>query len=183
MASIAAAAARSVARRGAAARHVASGIFPFRPLFPRRGFAAGTTLPAARRTRPPPSAAATASASRLLRRGLGTTHDDGSMNYVPICWVNPEAPIDPATTFNHGEEDLASEEAMWALYERWCAFHGIKRDRDEMLRRFGGFKEKARSIHEFNQSGASYTKQLGVGADRTPEERAKFALRGRRFRS
>ncbi|CAL4906230.1 unnamed protein product [Urochloa decumbens] len=178
MASIAAAA----ARRGAAARHVAPGIFPFRPLFPRRGFAAGTTLPAARRTRPLPSAAAaTASATRLLRRGLRTTPDVGSMNYVPICWVNPEAPIDPATTFNHGEVDLASEEAMWALYERWCAFHGVERDRDDMLRRFGSFKDKARSIHEFNQSGASYTMQLGEGADRTPEERAKFALRGRRF--
>ncbi|CAN6351935.1 unnamed protein product [Urochloa humidicola] len=79
------------------------------------------------------------------------------MNYVPLCWGNPEAPIDPGTTFNHGEEDLASEEDMWALYERWRDLHGIKRDRDEMLRRFGAFKDKARSIHEFNQSGASYT--------------------------
>jgi hypothetical protein len=76
---------------------------------------------------------------------------------------------------------MASEEAMWALYERWCAFHDVKRDRDDMLRRFRHFKDKARSIYEFNQSGASYTKQLNKRADHTPEERANFVLRGRCF--
>lgn len=89
--------------------------------------------------------------------------------------------VDPATTCTPAEEDMASEEAMWALHERWCAFHDVKRDRDDMLRRFGFFKDKARSIHEFNQSGASYTKLLNKRADHTPEERANFVLRGRCF--
>jgi hypothetical protein len=90
----AAAAARSaavVAARAAATRHVASGTGRFSPLFPRHGLGAGTTtatlLPAAC-TRPMPShAAATASATRLLRRGLSTTPD-----HVPLCWVDAEAP-------------------------------------------------------------------------------------------
>nr|XP_034588662.1 uncharacterized protein LOC117850884 [Setaria viridis]TKW28893.1 hypothetical protein SEVIR_3G359201v2 [Setaria viridis] len=139
-----AAAARStaaVAARAAAARHVASGTGRSSPLFPRRGFAAvttTTTLPAAW-TRPLPSHAAAAapmpSATRLVRRGLAKISDNyfyhGSLNYVPLCWVDPDAPVDPATHFSHGEEDLASEEAMWALYERWCAFYGVKRSRDE----------------------------------------------------
>ena len=89
MASIAAAA----GARAAAARHVASAAGVFGTLFPRRGFAAGTALPAAR-TRPLPSH--TAAATRLLRRGLATIPDDyhyhGSMNHVPLCWVDPEAP-------------------------------------------------------------------------------------------
>jgi len=91
--------------------------------------------------------------------------------------VRAAAVVDPATYFNYGEEDLASEEAMWAMYERWCAFHGVERGRDDMLRRFGGFKDKARSIHEFNKSGASYTKQLTKRADHTAEERAEYFRR------
>ena len=94
-----------------------------------------------------------------------------------ILIARAAAVVDPATYFNYGEEDLASEEAMWAMYERWCAFHGVERGRDGMLRRFGGFKVKARSIHEFNKSGASYTKQLTKRADHTAEERAEYFRR------
>ena len=87
------------------------------------------------------------------------------------------AVVDPATYFNYGEEDLASEEAMWAMYELWCAFHGVERGRDGMLRRFGGFKVKARSIHEFNKSGASYTKQLSKMAERAEYFRRRLPPR------
>ena len=80
-------------------------------------------------------------------------------------------------SFIYTEEDLASEEAMWAMYEWWCAFHGVERGRDGMLRRFGGFKVKVRNIHEFNKSGASYTKQLTKWADHTAEERAEYFRR------
>ncbi|RCV18941.1 hypothetical protein SETIT_3G343700v2 [Setaria italica] len=94
---------------------------------------------------------------------------------LPAAWTRPlpshaaAAPMPSATRL-----DLASEEAMWALYERWCAFYGVKRSRDDMLRRFGAFKEMARRIHEFNKSGASYTMKLGERADLTAEERDRF---------
>ncbi|CAO2038399.1 unnamed protein product [Urochloa humidicola] len=31
------------------------------------------------------------------------------------------------------EKDMASDEAMWALYKRWCEYFKVERDHDEML--------------------------------------------------
>jgi hypothetical protein len=39
------------------------------------------------------------------------------------------------------EKDLESDEALWALYERWCKYFNEERDRDEMARRFSKLKE------------------------------------------
>jgi hypothetical protein len=89
--------------------------------------------------------------------------------------------VDLDTYIIPAEEDLASEEAMWALYEQWCAFYG-ERSRDDMLRQFRCFKDKAHNIHEFNKSGASYTRELTKRADHTADERARFLpRRGRCF--
>ncbi|EEE60943.1 hypothetical protein OsJ_14694 [Oryza sativa Japonica Group] len=86
----------------------------------------------------------------------------------------PQAPaVDPADYIQYDEADVASEEAVWALYERWRDFYGAERSHDEMLRRFGMFKDKARHVLEFNKSGASFTKALKEGADLTLEENAK----------
>jgi hypothetical protein len=41
----------------------------------------------------------------------------------------------------HAKKDLASDEALWALYERWCKFYGEQRSQDEMCRRFNEFKD------------------------------------------
>uniref|UniRef100_I1PKY5 Cathepsin propeptide inhibitor domain-containing protein n=1 Tax=Oryza glaberrima TaxID=4538 RepID=I1PKY5_ORYGL len=81
--------------------------------------------------------------------------------------------VDPADYIQYDEADVASEEAVWALYERWRDFYGAERSHDEMLRRFGMFKDKARHVLEFNKSGASFTKALKEGADLTLEENAK----------
>jgi len=39
------------------------------------------------------------------------------------------------------EADMASDEALWALYERWCKAFNQERQPDEMARRFSKFKE------------------------------------------
>jgi hypothetical protein len=59
-----------------------------------------------------------------------------------------------------GEEDLALEEALWALYQRWSAEYKVQRDAGEKLRLFDIFKKRAaaRFVHDFNKLGnASFT--------------------------
>ncbi|WVZ72146.1 hypothetical protein U9M48_020655 [Paspalum notatum var. saurae] len=124
---------------------------------------------------------------RILRCGLATIpgdHRPGSEQVSPDCidpeaakhfsliCFDPEAPDDPATCFIYDEKDLESDETMWALYERWRSFYEVKRDHDDMVRRFRYFKDAARSIHEFNKSGKPYTWGLQIFDDQTPEEKA-----------
>jgi KDEL-tailed cysteine endopeptidase len=75
----------------------------------------------------------------------------------------------------YGEEDLSSEEALWALYERWSAEYKVKRQPDEKARRFEIFKQKARMIHEFNKKGnAGYMLGLNLFSDMTNDEANKI---------
>ncbi|KAL6657262.1 hypothetical protein ACP70R_005042 [Stipagrostis hirtigluma subsp. patula] len=46
-------------------------------------------------------------------------------------------------SFIYTEEDLASDDSMWALYERWAAHHQVVPDK---TRRFPIFKNNARRI-------------------------------------
>jgi KDEL-tailed cysteine endopeptidase len=72
---------------------------------------------------------------------------------------------------DYGEEDLSSEESLWALYERWSAEYNVKRQADEKARRFNIFKQKARYIHDFNKQGnAGYTLGLNLFGDMTNDE-------------
>lgn len=48
------------------------------------------------------------------------------------------------------EKDLESDEAIWALYERWCKAHNKKRDQSDMARRFKLFRMFAKSVHNWN---------------------------------
>jgi hypothetical protein len=48
------------------------------------------------------------------------------------------------------EKDLESDEAIWALYERWCKAHNKKRDQSDMARRFKLFRIFAKSVHTHN---------------------------------
>lgn len=70
-----------------------------------------------------------------------------------------------ATNFTFSEHDLASEEALSALYERWCAHHGLTPDIGERARRFSIFKDKARVVHEFNLGDAPYKLALNHLSD------------------
>ncbi|CAN6334507.1 unnamed protein product [Urochloa humidicola] len=169
----AARAAAAVTARSRAARRVASGVRRFGPpRSPRRGFFRGDT---AARTLPLLSLAAPG--PRILRRGLVMTPRDpspGPEEFTPDMFdpyaENPDC-------FAYGEKDLASEESMWAMYERWRSFYNVKRDRDDVVRRFVHFKDRARRIHEFNKLGKPWSWGLQIYGDLTPEEYAQLRRR------
>ncbi|KAK1663399.1 hypothetical protein QYE76_051558 [Lolium multiflorum] len=116
---------------------------------------------------------------RFLRCGLANLPAGEDSTRLPVGaepedledeYDDPYYPGDPATIFNYDERDLASEESLWALYERWCSFHKVARSHDEMRRRFDCFKTKARHIYEFNKSGMSYIKGLNHLSDKLDHE-------------
>ena len=45
---------------------------------------------------------------------------------------------------------MESDEAVWALYERWCKAFKKQRDHAEMARRFKIFKYYAQYVHDWN---------------------------------
>ncbi|GJM87747.1 hypothetical protein PR202_ga03736 [Eleusine coracana subsp. coracana] len=64
------------------------------------------------------------------------------------------------------EQDLASEDSLRALYDRWSAHYSVSRDAADRARRFHVFAANARHVHEFNAKGdASYTLGLNHFAD------------------
>jgi KDEL-tailed cysteine endopeptidase len=76
----------------------------------------------------------------------------------------------PASAIDFGEEDLASEEALWALYERWRGRHAVARDLGDKARRFNVFRQNVRLIHEFNKGDAPYKLRLNRFGDMTADE-------------
>ncbi|XWS22713.1 hypothetical protein CRYUN_Cryun29cG0059700 [Craigia yunnanensis] len=56
-----------------------------------------------------------------------------------------------AESFDYHESDLASEESLWDLYEKWRSHHTISRDLKEKQKRFNVFKENLKHIHIVNQ--------------------------------
>lgn len=80
--------------------------------------------------------------------------------------------------FSFTNEDLASEDSMWALYERWVAHHKdvVVRDHGEMTRRFPTFKNnllRRPSIHP-NLGDARNKFRINLFGDRTLEEIRNF---------
>ncbi|KAF8755782.1 hypothetical protein HU200_011251 [Digitaria exilis] len=75
------------------------------------------------------------------------------------------------------EKDLASDQALWDLYERWQAHHHVHRHHGEKGRRFGTFKENVHFIHAHNKRGdRRYRLRLNRFGDMGREEfRAAFA--------
>ena len=73
----------------------------------------------------------------------------------------------PAIALDFGEKDLASEESLWALYERWRAKHTVSRSLGEKARRFNVFKANVRLIHEFNLGDEPYKLRLNRFGDMT----------------
>ncbi|KAG6531579.1 thiol protease SEN102-like [Zingiber officinale] len=75
------------------------------------------------------------------------------------------------------DKDLASEESLWNLYERWRSHHTVTRDLDEKKKRFNVFKENVKFIHEFNQrKEVPYKLRLNKFGDMTNQEfRAVYA--------
>ncbi|XBI53293.1 hypothetical protein VPH35_035536 [Triticum aestivum] len=68
------------------------------------------------------------------------------------------------------ENSIKSKESLWALYECWCKYWGVSRDREEMVRRFKSFEATAQWVYKMNNSGCSQVSQLGPHADMSESE-------------
>ncbi|KAK1678650.1 hypothetical protein QYE76_039498 [Lolium multiflorum] len=70
-------------------------------------------------------------------------------------------------------ENVASEESMHGLYERWYALYRRDGDPSDKEKRFSIFKEEARAVYELNEGGAHVKHHLNLFADMTQDEYAK----------
>ncbi|CAA2995449.1 vignain-like [Olea europaea subsp. europaea] len=72
------------------------------------------------------------------------------------------------------EKDLASDESLSDLYDRWRSHHTVSRDVTEKKRRFNVFKENVLHIHKVNQMDRPYKLKLNKFADMTSHEFRNF---------
>jgi hypothetical protein len=63
------------------------------------------------------------------------------------------------------EKDMESDEALWALYHRWCKHHNVQRDHDDMVRRFDEFKCCVHEVHRVNNLGLDIRLSLNKNSD------------------
>ncbi|BAS86652.1 Os03g0778300 [Oryza sativa Japonica Group] len=70
---------------------------------------------------------------------------------------------DPEPGKDISGKDLESDEAIWALYERWCEAYEKERDHAEMTRWFEMFKNNAEYIYSLNSEITSEAEQLILG--------------------
>lgn len=73
-------------------------------------------------------------------------------------------------SFEFQEKDLASEESLWDLYERWRSHHTTSHDLQEKQTRFNIFKENVKHVHKVNQMSRPYKLKLNKFADMTNYE-------------
>ncbi|KAM1981741.1 hypothetical protein ACFX15_038194 [Malus domestica] len=73
-------------------------------------------------------------------------------------------------SFDYHEKDLASEESLWGLYERWRSHHTVSRSLDEKNKRFNVFKENVKHVHNTNKGDKPYKLKLNKFADMTNHE-------------
>lgn len=67
--------------------------------------------------------------------------------------------------FEAEDEDLQSDEALWALYERWCKHFKMQRDHDEMAHRFNKFKHSVLLVQKVNKSDLPYKLEINKFTD------------------
>jgi KDEL-tailed cysteine endopeptidase len=75
-----------------------------------------------------------------------------------------------ANSFDFHENDLASEENMWDLYERWRSHHTVTRSLDVKHNRFNVFKANVMHVHNTNKLDKPYKLKLNKFADMTNYE-------------
>uniref|UniRef100_A0A0D9WB53 Cathepsin propeptide inhibitor domain-containing protein n=1 Tax=Leersia perrieri TaxID=77586 RepID=A0A0D9WB53_9ORYZ len=68
------------------------------------------------------------------------------------------------------EDDMATEQSMQKLYERWCSHHEVARDDDDKALRFAIFKKTVHKVHAFHQTTPSYKMGVNIFADMKDEE-------------
>ncbi|KAJ1279472.1 hypothetical protein BS78_04G159400 [Paspalum vaginatum] len=89
--------------------------------------------------------------------------------------IFPGEPDDDEPEFVADEKDVESDEALCGLYHCWCEHFKIKRDPDEMERRFDAFKTCVQNVHQVNNSDLPYTLAINRRAD-TPIPEGKRTL-------
>ncbi|CAO2186549.1 unnamed protein product [Urochloa humidicola] len=67
--------------------------------------------------------------------------------------------------FEADEKDLESDEAIWALYERWCKAFNQERSPDEMACRFHRFKQTVLRVDSNKKACLPYTLGINKFAD------------------
>lgn len=75
-----------------------------------------------------------------------------------------------AEGFDFHEKELASEESLWDLYERWRSHHTVSRSLDEKQKRFNVFKQNVMHVHNTNNKDKPYKLKLNKFADMTNHE-------------
>lgn len=78
--------------------------------------------------------------------------------------------IGVAESFDYHERDLATEDSLWDLYERWRSHHTVSRSLDEKHKRFNVFKENVKHVHNTNKVDKPYKLKLNKFADLTNHE-------------
>ncbi|KAE8806365.1 hypothetical protein D1007_17417 [Hordeum vulgare] len=106
-------------------------------------------------SRSPTSDLRTRRLSQSIHSGATNANIPGSANRPPHERVE----------FVASDKDLESNEALWALYGRWCEFYDEERDHDGMVRRFDTFKEAAFRVDRVNKANLPYTLKLSQYAD------------------
>lgn len=75
-----------------------------------------------------------------------------------------------AESFDFNEKDLASEETLWDLYQRWRSQHTVSRSIDDKHKRFNVFKANVMHVHNTNKMDKPYKLKLNKFADMTNHE-------------
>uniref|UniRef100_A0A0D9WB55 Cathepsin propeptide inhibitor domain-containing protein n=1 Tax=Leersia perrieri TaxID=77586 RepID=A0A0D9WB55_9ORYZ len=68
------------------------------------------------------------------------------------------------------EDNMATEQSMQKLYERWCSHHEVARDDIEKTLRFTIFKKNVRRAHAFHKATPSFKLGVNLFADMTDDE-------------
>ncbi|XP_022996765.1 vignain-like [Cucurbita maxima] len=80
-------------------------------------------------------------------------------------------------SFEFDEKELATEESLWRLYERWGNHHTISRGLKEKHKRFNVFKENVNHVFTVNQMNKPYKLKLNKFADMSNSEFVSFYAR------
>ncbi|KAK9286214.1 hypothetical protein L1049_014599 [Liquidambar formosana] len=104
---------------------------------------------------------------RLKNSGIQITAASDSSGEIDHCGMDD---VSVSDTFKFNETDLASEESLWALYERWMSFHKVFRGPKKLKKRFKAFKDSVKVVHESNTTSDSCRFALNEFADSLPSE-------------
>ncbi|TVU28939.1 hypothetical protein EJB05_20477 [Eragrostis curvula] len=160
--------------------------FPVATAVPRSGNASGDPVLGSRSVaaRPPKSnlAGGASTASQLsgwafhaARRPLAT-HSSQEVDDSVAGHQDGDQLVCPGI-MEVDDKDVESDEAVWALYHRWCKCFKVERSHEqEMIHRFDEFKRTARSALEEKNSDDCIRVGINALADRSVEDLASMSF-------